>query len=165
MNWEAVGAIGEVVGAVGVIITLAYLAFQIRQNTNGLRLTARQTLTHQNTDFTKMLLEPDIADLYAKTVPTNIESMQNPLDLSVEELTKFARLSYIGLTNLENQYHAWKTGLLSEDEWAAPAALIANVYAASEATQDYWDTIGKSLHGSSFGMYFDENIRQARKSD
>lgn len=33
MNWEAIGAIGEIVGALGVILTLGYLAFQIRQNT------------------------------------------------------------------------------------------------------------------------------------
>ena len=56
MNWEAVGAIGEVVGAMGIIVTLAYLAYQIRQNTQGMRLTARQTLTHQNTEYTKLLL-------------------------------------------------------------------------------------------------------------
>jgi hypothetical protein len=112
-----------------------------------------------------MLLQPDIADLYAKAVPTRIELMQNPLDLSIEELTKFARLAYIALANLENQYHAWKTGVLSEDEWSAPAALIADVYAASEATQDYWETVGRPLHGSSFGMYFDDNVRQVREND
>ena len=140
-------------------------SFQIRQNTQGLRLTARQTLTQQNTDFTKMLLQPDIADLYAKAVPTRIELMQNPLDLSIEELTKFARLIYIGLTNLEDQYHAWTSGVLSDQEWSAPAGLIANVYAASEATQDYWNTMGRSLHGSSFGMYFDDSIRRAREND
>ena len=32
MNWEALGAIGETVGAIGVILTLGYLALQIRQN-------------------------------------------------------------------------------------------------------------------------------------
>jgi hypothetical protein len=32
MNWDAVGAISEAVGALGVIITLIYLATQIRQN-------------------------------------------------------------------------------------------------------------------------------------
>ncbi len=36
MNWEAIGAIGEVLGAAGVIITLAYLAVQIRQNSRPL---------------------------------------------------------------------------------------------------------------------------------
>ena len=36
MNWEAFGAIGEGVGAIGVILTLGFLALQIRQNTKGL---------------------------------------------------------------------------------------------------------------------------------
>jgi hypothetical protein len=32
MNWDAIGSIGEVVGAVGVVLSLAYLGIQIRQN-------------------------------------------------------------------------------------------------------------------------------------
>jgi len=32
MNWEAIGAVGEILGAIGVIVTLAYLATQIKQN-------------------------------------------------------------------------------------------------------------------------------------
>jgi hypothetical protein len=34
MNWEAIGAIGETVGALAVILTLIYLAFQIRYSKN-----------------------------------------------------------------------------------------------------------------------------------
>ena len=41
MNWEAVGAISEVVGAIGVIATLAYLAVQIRQNSAHLAESAK----------------------------------------------------------------------------------------------------------------------------
>ena len=37
MNWEALGAIGEIVGAVAVVLTLGYLAVQIRQNTRAVR--------------------------------------------------------------------------------------------------------------------------------
>ena len=37
MNWDALGAIGEIVGALGVIATLAYLAVQVRQNTGAIR--------------------------------------------------------------------------------------------------------------------------------
>ena len=36
MNWDAIGAIGEVVGAVAVISTLIYLAVQIRQSNRNL---------------------------------------------------------------------------------------------------------------------------------
>ena len=35
MNWDAVGAVAELVGALAVIVTVAYLAVQIRQNTAG----------------------------------------------------------------------------------------------------------------------------------
>jgi len=35
MNWEAVGAVAELVGALAVIVTIAYLAVQIRRNTAG----------------------------------------------------------------------------------------------------------------------------------
>src|SRR4029077_1568985 len=40
MNWEAVGAIGQIVGAVLVGITLIYLAVQLRQNTSALKSSA-----------------------------------------------------------------------------------------------------------------------------
>ena len=40
MNWEAIGAVAELTGAVGVIASLVYLATQIRQNTRSLRATA-----------------------------------------------------------------------------------------------------------------------------
>ena len=33
MNWEAIGAVGEVVGAAGVILSLLYLSRQVGQNT------------------------------------------------------------------------------------------------------------------------------------
>ncbi len=30
MNWEAIGAVGEILGAIAVVLTLAYLAIQVR---------------------------------------------------------------------------------------------------------------------------------------
>ena len=39
MNWEA---IGEVCGAIAVVVTLIYLAGQLRQNTNALRSASYQ---------------------------------------------------------------------------------------------------------------------------
>ena len=33
MNWDAIGAIGEILGALAVLITLLYLARQLRENT------------------------------------------------------------------------------------------------------------------------------------
>ena len=44
MNWEAIGAIGEVLGAAAVVVTLGYLAVQIRQNSQAVKNSAAQSL-------------------------------------------------------------------------------------------------------------------------
>lgn len=46
MNWDAIGAVGEVIGAVAVIVTIAYLARQIRENSNQVRVSSRLSLGH-----------------------------------------------------------------------------------------------------------------------
>lgn len=50
MNWDALGAIGEIIGAFAVVITLIYVAAQMRQNnrqieenTKVIRLAARES--------------------------------------------------------------------------------------------------------------------------
>ena len=38
MNWDALGAIAELLGAIAVFLTLAYLTIQVRQNSKALML-------------------------------------------------------------------------------------------------------------------------------
>ena len=42
MNWNAVGAVGEIIGATAVLLSLLYLGFQIRQNTRTLKPSSYQ---------------------------------------------------------------------------------------------------------------------------
>ncbi len=42
MNWDAIGAIGEIIGALAVLITLIYLAVQVRQAKHQLDLNSAQ---------------------------------------------------------------------------------------------------------------------------
>src|SRR5262245_53856525 len=44
INWEALGAIANLLAAVGVIATLIYLSIQIRQNTKAVRSSSIQNL-------------------------------------------------------------------------------------------------------------------------
>ena len=57
MNWEAVGAIGEVVGAFGVILTLGYLAIQVRQNSAVVRSSTRQAISTAQSEIGYRLAE------------------------------------------------------------------------------------------------------------
>jgi hypothetical protein len=99
MNWEALGAIGEIVGAVAVVLTLGYLAVQIRQNT----LSNRSTFHFQAiTEFTRMHEQvfgsPDNARLLGL-----LRNGELPADLSLEDLERIKAYSngmmnaYVGL--------------------------------------------------------------------
>ena len=44
MNWDAVGAIAELVGAIAVLITLLYLARQIAQNRKSVESASSETV-------------------------------------------------------------------------------------------------------------------------
>ena len=53
MNWEMLSAIGQVVAAIGVIISLVYLAVQIRGQNKERRRTGINILTVQWSYFVK----------------------------------------------------------------------------------------------------------------
>ncbi len=56
MNWDAIGAVGEIVGAAGVILSLVYLAAQIKHNTKQVDEAGRshrlETLSEVSNHFT-----------------------------------------------------------------------------------------------------------------
>ena len=61
MNWEAVGAAGEVLGAFAVVVTLVYLSVQIKQNTLLHREDARYHMLENRLSWLQGLLRnPDI---------------------------------------------------------------------------------------------------------
>jgi hypothetical protein len=51
MNWEAVGAIAELLGAIGVIASLVYLAIQIRMSRSVVRTSNYLQLNAQSADL------------------------------------------------------------------------------------------------------------------
>jgi len=69
MNWEVAGAIGEVVGAAAVVISVAYLAFQIKQQTEQSRLAASRELGEQlGALFHTITADDQFATIYQKAV-------------------------------------------------------------------------------------------------
>ncbi|MDX1507808.1 MAG: hypothetical protein R3358_05985 [Woeseiaceae bacterium] len=50
MNWDAVSAVAEVVGVIAVVVSLIYLAVQVKQNTNQLRQENMYTLVRGTLD-------------------------------------------------------------------------------------------------------------------
>ena len=67
MNWDAIGAIGEIAGAIAVVATLLYLSKQIRQNSRSVEISALRDTTAQWNHWSEMLAtSADLADIVAK---------------------------------------------------------------------------------------------------
>lgn len=83
MNWNMIGALGEIIGAVAVVVTLWYLASQVRQGTDASRQEAVRELMEQNYQIISwMNYSPQRAGLYIRGV------LGDP-DLSPEEVGQF----------------------------------------------------------------------------
>ena len=69
MNWEMISAIGQMLGAIGVIISIVYLAAQIRnQNKEGQRAAMNVLTTHWS-DLNRTLVEnPEMAVLWLRAL-------------------------------------------------------------------------------------------------
>ena len=83
MNWEAISAICEVVGSIAVVLTLIYLAVQIRQNTHSDQSTALEGTV--NTAIANRQA------IYESAEMTNIinRGMRDHEDLDEDELFRF----------------------------------------------------------------------------
>lgn len=65
LNWEMVGALGEVGGAIAVVITLVYLARQIRDSAHQSRRTQSGQLEHELVRLSSDLSrDPDLAGIW-----------------------------------------------------------------------------------------------------
>jgi len=90
MNWDAIAAIGEIIGALAVFISLIYLAVQIRQNTRQItssidatRLAAfERNIASGNRVREFFLVNPELAKLYGK-------GCKNYTELETAEKVKF----------------------------------------------------------------------------
>ena len=59
MNWEAIGATGEIVGAIAVVVAIGYLAVQIRQNTRSLRAATHHSSARSATETQDLCAQSD----------------------------------------------------------------------------------------------------------
>ena len=107
MNWEAIGAIGETIGAIAVIISLLYLAIQIRQNTAQMKHSAELArlslqenfVSGQQTFFMTLLTSSNAFDVW-KSASANAEELDD------DEREKVGLLFYDQMYRYQVMYQA-----------------------------------------------------------
>mgnify|MGYP000105893757 CR=1 FL=1 len=130
MNIMELGALGELVGSIGVLATLIYLAIQMRQNTMAVRLNTAHAVTGELQEMCGLLASNQEL---AKIVN---EAGKNA------ELSGVSRLSYYGFTHnlirvYENTFLQKGGNAVSEAHWMGMTRMMID-YTAMPAFAAYW---------------------------
>jgi hypothetical protein len=111
MNWEAISAIGQIVGATAVLITLIYLAIQLRQNTAAVATsTYESTMTGFNDINVIVASHPGLASLLDR-------GCQNPESLTKKEIVQFNFILRCYANQWWKLFKLYERGNLPADEW------------------------------------------------
>ena len=124
MNWDAVGAVAELLGALGVIASLLYVGLQIRENSRVVQASTSQAVA--DSAQARLLAVAQSLSL-ASTLAKLAEA---PAELSPAELLQANYLRTASFKGFENQFFQFRRGLLTEDTWRGyQFFLLANLRA------------------------------------
>ena len=112
INWDAVTAIGQAVGALGVIISLIYVGLQVRADARARRA---QTTHDQAAAYTTLLMQtstdPEVADLIAR-------GSRDLGELTGDnELTRFSAIMAAHFRTFEDAFIQHRMGHLDDRVW------------------------------------------------
>ncbi len=145
MNWDAIGAMGEVGGAIAVVATLAYLAKQIRSGTHAaVAATTWQASQAMAELHGRANSRPDLARLW-------LAGLGDPDTLSGEELPQFVTIVAENFHLLEGLYRQWRLGYLPDESWR-PVARVIRRLLQSRLVNEWWNT-EMGAHSEEFRAY------------
>ena len=101
MNWDAISATAEVLGALAVIVTLIYLAVQLRLQNTVTKAQIEQQRADSVIQLVSVLSATENRALYTKVV---MDSSLTPADLSEEENIHLSMILSPIRANFENTY-------------------------------------------------------------
>ncbi len=120
MTLQDLGSIGEFVGAVGVIVSLVYLATQIRQNTRAVRSSAQQEILGDMSmsAFINLVAgDSDTASFYEL-------GLADSRDLSRAERLRFSLLLTRFVYGFSRMYDLHRDGNLDLESWEAHKEIL-----------------------------------------
>ena len=136
MTLQGLANLGEVIGAIAVIASLIYLAFEIRQNTRAMRQAATQDIIRSLNEQSRCLVESsDLAALYFK-------ASQRPGDLTGEERFRFQMLLAYVFSNFELAVEYIREGLLGDDMMEGYAQGLRPLF-ENPIVAEWWEAEGR----------------------
>jgi hypothetical protein len=111
MTLEDLANVGEFLGGLAVIVSLAYLAIQIRQNTRSVRAATFQAVADSISELGFRLgVDPAHGRVF-------VAGLQADGSLSEDEQRQFHFMLLTGTRRFENAYLQWRSGVLSDEQF------------------------------------------------
>ncbi len=114
MNWDAIGATAEALGAIAVVVTLGYLAIQVKQNTSALKAQIHESMTSGYISIVEIAAANPKA--YAAGLKASAEEFSS---FSDEDKTIFLGTVYVTFMHFEKLFMQHERGLIDDESWEA----------------------------------------------
>jgi len=139
MSLMEIGAIGEFVAAVAVLITLIYLSVQVRQSNAQSRLEVRRVMfEYDHRELYRIVDDPVIWESFLKKEP-----------LTAEEKTKFEFWLTANMRQREWEWQQQRAGHVIESDLDGYDEITIQHLGNSKA-QIWWEVLGKPLYSPEF---------------
>ena len=158
MTLEDLGNIGELVGAIGVVASLIYLALQIRQNSHQISQNTNSVLGSVELEHTRLASDWLVAIAQTPELGRVWRfGLSEPTKLTEDEEIQFAMLMGSAFYRIEGDFRQYERGLLSKDSWEPMEELISR-YMRSPAVLAWWSNRDVPF-ARSFSAYVNSRIQ------
>ena len=153
MNWEAFGAIGEILGALAVVATLMYLARQMRQDA---KATTGEAMGSWLADYNNMVLEISRDPEFSKLIRQGLTDFEQ---LDENDQMRFHTFMVAHLLNAQNVFLQLQDGTMHQR--IADQILPFNAAMLNSRGGLYWCGTARSIWRPEFVDHMDKLIEQA----
>ncbi len=146
---ENLGNIGDFIGGVGVVITLIYLATQIRQNTRSLRLSSLQQIMGTSVSINETASTGPIPEILAE-----LEMQER---LNKKEFAQYLMYIWAMLTHHWQVFHQYENGMIDKkvfDAYVMRLQIILN----TSLSRGMWRARMKRSFPKDFQEFIDAQI-------
>lgn len=155
MNWDALGAIAELLGAVGVIGSLLYLAGQVRMSSRASAVESKLESTALLCNFIDSIIgDPDLLDLQRRGI-ADVELLTKP------EYIRFSNMSMKAFWMFSASYFQYRSGTITEDDFHETKAVI-HYWLRGRGCRMWWGKFGRESMSPLFAKFIDAEIEKIK---
>ena len=149
MNWEAVSSIAEVIGAIAVVVSLIYLAVQVRSGTRDLRTTTRDMAFQKLMEWNYYVMATEELGWIFQSGCRDFHSVDE------KQRARLVHAMYSFFKMFENVYLHYLDGSVDENVWRHNSPMLVSY--ASQPGAQYYLSYRREIFDPRFWEFLESN--------